>query len=62
MPRKILPMISIQRYGAEALKTAPRRKNVDATRIVGFLPNLVQTLDAAKLEERAARYSEEVKS
>lgn len=62
MPRRILPIISIQMFRAPELVPAPARKKEDATRIVGFRPNLVQTLDATKLANKAAKYSEDVNS
>lgn len=61
-PNKILPKMSTIRLFAIALETAPAMKTSEAIIMVIFLPNLVQAFEAKKLETRADKYKDEVKS
>lgn len=62
MPNKTLPRMSKNRFGATPLKIAATTKKIEASLMVGRRPSTVQAFDAPKLDIRAARYNEEVKS
>ncbi|OMO49838.1 hypothetical protein COLO4_38350 [Corchorus olitorius] len=61
-PRRMRPMISILIFCAVAFKIAPRKKLMEPTIMLPPLqPKFPVTQEAANVEIRPAKYSEEVK-
>ena len=54
-PRRIRPPINMPSSWAKKLRIAPQRKKAEADMIIGFLPNLLDKYEAAKLAKIPAK-------
>lgn len=61
-PRRTRPRINIVRFLAAALRMAPAKKLMEPQMILARLPLFFVKVEAPKVEIRAAKYREEVKS